>query len=240
MRKMAVFVEGLTEAIFLERFIIEIGVQGGVRFERFGVTGNRSSRYINKLRSDANWGQTFEVYIFTSNNDSRAISDLLDNYLDLLKKDYCVIMSIADVRPHRKREDLDDIVRKLKDMVITADPSKSEHPTLMPDFVFAVMEIEAWFLAEHTHFQKLHPDLTLDRIRAEFDFDPSNTNMELRNNPSSDLQSVYKLEGIRYAKHESEIRRTVNALNCEDMYLTLSQRMPSFGGLVDAIDRFLT
>ena len=37
------------------------------------------------------------------------------------------------------------------------------------------MEIEAWFLAETTHYQKIDPVITLATVKANFGFDPKTT-----------------------------------------------------------------
>ena len=76
-----------------------------------------------------------------------------------------------------------------------------------PIFVLGVMETEAWFLAEHTHFRKLNSNLTSERIKAEFGFDPSVDDMQLRSCPSDDLHSIYQLEGFRTEKDKNRCKK---------------------------------
>ena len=40
-------------------------------------------------------------------------------------------------------------------------------------YVLAIMEIEAWFLAEHTHFKRIDPRLDRGINQASLGFDPS-------------------------------------------------------------------
>jgi hypothetical protein len=65
------------------------------------------------------------------------------------------------------------------------------------------MEIEAWFLAEFSHFPRLDSDLTLETIRSNFGFDPSVDDMQLRNHPSQDIHRIYSLVGLEYKKYSS-------------------------------------
>ena len=102
------------------------------------------------------------------------------------------------------------------------------------------METEAWFLAEHTHFRKLNSNLTSERIKAEFGFDPSVDDMQLRSCPSDDLHSIYQLEGLSYRKRQKQVQKTVRHLDYGIVYLELIDRFPDLRLLVQALDIFFT
>jgi hypothetical protein len=59
------------------------------------------------------------------------------------------------------------------------------------ELLLAVMEIEAWFLGEYTHFERVSPNLKLERIRAALQFDPSTDDLEKRKHPTEDLDHIY-------------------------------------------------
>jgi hypothetical protein len=110
---------------------------------------------------------------------------------------------------------------------------------IIPVFILSIMEIEAWFLAEHTHFQRIHIRLTVDRIKEELYFDPSQDDMELREHPSQDLHQIYSLEGLAYRKREAHTKRTAEALNYANIYLGLRAKINPIEELCSKIDSFL-
>jgi hypothetical protein len=60
--------------------------------------------------------------------------------------------------------------------------------SLIPvDFVLAVMEIEAWFLAETTHYARIDPAITMAAIKSTLGFDPENDDLQRRPSPAEDL-----------------------------------------------------
>ena len=110
-----------------------------------------------------------------------------------------------------------------------------------PLFVLGVMEVEAWFLAEHHHFPAIHPALTCERIRAELGFDPATDDMQARPCPHDDLHAVYQLERLDYRKRADQIQRTVDVLDYEYAYVEMPARFaPDLQNFVAALDGFFT
>jgi hypothetical protein len=99
------------------------------------------------------------------------------------------------------------------------------------------MEVEAWFLAEHSHFARIDPAITLASIIANLNFDPSNDDLQLRPSPASDLHACYALAGKSYEKKTSQL--TINALDCASIYLELSEKFPHLVRLCEEISSFL-
>jgi len=76
--------------------------------------------------------------------------------------------------------------------------------SLIPvSFVLAIMEIEAWFLAEATHYQKIDAAITWRAVKAALGFDPGNDDMEQRPAPRTTLASATKIGGKAYVKHRA-------------------------------------
>ena len=110
--------------------------------------------------------------------------------------------------------------------------------SLIPvDFILAIMEIEAWFLAEFTHFERIHPSITLSAIRSGLGFDPENDDMERRLTPAKDLCDCYAIGGVLYEKANAV--NTVRALDCEYIYFNVAARYSYVQRLVSSIDSFL-
>ena len=107
-------------------------------------------------------------------------------------------------------------------------------------FVLGVMEIETWFIEEHTHLQRLHSSLTPGLIKSRLGFDPSTDDIQLRPHPTEDLDNIYHLAGLKYAKDKNRVQRTVSVLDYERIYIELPSKLPDLKILVDTITKFLT
>jgi hypothetical protein len=230
---MVIFVEGQTEAIFVRRFLSEIAGDGKIQFAVQGRSGrlNRPRRSV-VLWADTDWGQPYYVLIVDSGSDESSVSDAI--HYD--QSGFSVVAAIRDAYPRLTREQIPSTIDLLRHLAAKSDPLMRKP---IPDFVVATMETEAWFIAEHTHFQKIDSNLTLDYIRESVGFDPSTDDVEGRSHPSEDLERIYGLVGVDYDKSDSCVKSTVNKLDCDAMYLELPERMPSLKALVAVIDRFL-
>ena len=110
-------------------------------------------------------GHEFFVLIVDCGQDERVKSDILERYDGLIAESYEHIVGIRDVFPH-PREDIERIREGFK-FRLPNDPIEAS-------LILAIMETEAWFLAEHSHFPRIHDSLTIERIQQEFGFDPVN------------------------------------------------------------------
>lgn len=230
MNKLAVFVEGQTEQIFTEKLLIEIAGRKNIYIEKCELTGGK--KYPRKrlyFRSVNNKSKYF-AYIVDCKNDSTVKSDIVYNYDSLVREGYSSIIGIRDVYPIERME-----IPKLKYGLSYRVKTKP----IRPVFILSVMEIEAWFLAEHTHFKRIHERLTIDRIKAEMNFDPSQENMELRDRPSQDLHQIYALEGLAYKKRKGHTERTVEALDYAEIYPGLISRLQAIREFTSEIDKFM-
>ena len=232
--KLVIFVEGQTEQLFVERLILEIaGARRVVVEKRQAFGGKRLQRRIRLVEakapvSDERW---FALIVDCS-ADSRVKSDIVEQYASLAAKGYSGIIGIRDVYPAVLRAD----IQKLRDGLRYRVKTNPIEVLL----VLAVMEIEAWFLSEHSHFGRLDAGLTLDIIRNNLHFDPSVYDMQLRDNPADDLDTIYRLVGKAYSKRRDRVARTVEALDFATIYLDVATRFPDLQALVDRVDQFLS
>lgn len=230
MRKLAVFVEGLTELGFVERLIGEIAGAHNIVFEKRRIVGGSTARrqVISLEAAKPAQAQKFYVLLYDCGGDHQVKPRIVEEHQALSKSGFCSIIGLRDVRPNTLRQDIPLLERNLKYGIKTS---------LAPVEIFlAVMEIEAWFLAESSHFEKIDPAINLTRIEAELGFNPESHDMTLRDEPTSDLDCVYSLGGKRYEK-PGEL--TLGVLDYSRMYLELAGKILHFGKLVSSIDAFL-
>lgn len=231
--KLAVFVEGQAEQIFVKKLIEQIAGAQNVKIVPYKAQGGGRAgprRLVRLTGERVEPAVQYYVQIVDCSNDEKVASDICANYDKLVEAQYKAIIGIRDVYP-KLRANIHLVRRGM------AYGQKTK--PIMVDNVLAVMEVESWFLGEHNHFARIGPGIAVTDIINAFSFDPSIDNMEERNHPAADLHAVYELGGCSYAKRAAEVQSTVDALDYENIYFTLADRMSSLRQLVDAIERFL-
>lgn len=231
MKKLAVFVEGHTEVLLMQRLIEEIAGANKVRIEhreiRGGNKARRSMALITAAKPDT--GQNYFVMIFDCGGDDPVKTRILEEHQNLTINAYTKIIGIRDVRPKYTYADIPKLEAGLNKYVKTA---------LIPViFILAVMEIEAWFLSEHNHFPLIHPSITVSAIKANLGFNPEQDDMTQRPTPTDDLIACYGIGGMTYEKNKAET--TVAVLDYPFFYLELPKKIGYLNRLIDGLDEFL-
>ncbi len=231
MKRLAIFVEGQTEQLFVTRLLREIAGENRIDIIQEKYISNYRGRVVTAIDAVSTIDEKkYYVIIRDCGGDSFVKSDILDGYEKLCKKGYGGIIGLLDVYP-KPRAEIARYESGLKFGVPTKYIPISIH--------LAVMEIEAWFMGEASHFERIHPDLTRERIVSAFGFDPFWENMENREHPANDLNEIYKLVGFAYNKKKKNVQRTVNSIDCSKMYMDGKTKMKSLGNFIDEIDSFL-
>jgi hypothetical protein len=232
MRKIAIFVEGKTERVFVEKLIRLMIDEKKLKIAVFETSGGdktpRRIRLIYQTPDDE--GHEFYVQLMESRNDERVASDVRDRYESLVAAGFSAIVGIRDVYPDYTAAEIPLLRRALRFRIKTVPVD--------PVFVLGVMEVEAWFLSEHNHFPKIHANITCPRIAATFGFDPSSDDMQARACPRDDLHNIYQLEGFAYRKTGNQIQRTVDYLDYEYIYYEMIDDFEDLKVLIETLERF--
>lgn len=231
MRRIAFFVEGLTEQLFLIRFIQE--VYGKTRIaitSTKGSGGNRIDISFTTITAASITSETkYYILIVDCGGDSNLRSYILDQRNSLIKNDYLKIIGIRDVYPTPRSNS-----HRLKYGLYYELPQIP----IRIDFILSVMEIEAWFLSEHTHFSRIDDRLSPSVIHESLSFHPEIDDMELREKPAEDLHNSYQIVGEAYNKDRMGIERTLNAIDCSELYFNTKPQ--SLIQLKTELDNFFT
>ena len=231
MRKIAIFVEGQTEMLFIDRLIQDLANEKGLAVEHAEAIGGAArARQIKLLKQlTIQPHHRYYVMIVNSAGDSNVKSDIIERYESLKRSGYSAIIGLRDVYGQFRYSD----VPKLRAAMDVGMPPDDSGPAVA--LMLAVMEIEAWFLGEHTHFSRVHPKLTIERIRGAVGFDPSRDDLEQRWHPSEDLDRIYKLVGARYTKQRSNLERTLELLDFRFFITHVSRRFSDATRLVSLL-----
>jgi hypothetical protein len=231
MNKLAIFVEGYTEVAFVERMVEEIAGKNQVFIEHREIRGGHSTRRtMRQIRASRPTGQHYYILLFDCGGDELVKARILEEHENLTKTGYSKIIGIRDVRPSFTHGDIPRLEANLPRYIKT-----SLAPVI---FILSIMEIEAWFLAEATHFPKIDPSITVAAIQARLGFDPEHDNLELRPYPANDLNACYAIGGKSYEK--SQVKNTVDALDYTLIYTELRDKINYLNRLISVIDAFLT
>lgn len=230
--RLAFFVEGLTEKEFLKRLIREIFGIKRVAIEERDITGGKKHPVsISKIESETlEIGVKYYILIYDCGGDGKIKSYILDQRESLINSGYKKIIGLRDVYPIA-REEIHKLIYGLNFKV----PQKD----IVIKFVLSTMELEAFFLAEESHFLKIDDNLSIDRINEVFGFDPSSSNPELIDNPATLLNEIYSLEGKKYLKKKSSILKTVESLDYANMYFIVRNRVNSLNQLITEFEEVL-
>ncbi|HHQ4773730.1 TPA: DUF4276 family protein [Aeromonas veronii] len=232
MRKLAIFVEGQTEQIFIKRLIEEIAGKKNLTIQLDRLQGGASSPRvaIDEILISSQEETKYYVLIRDSSNDSRVVSDVKDNIYNLEREGFEKVIGLRDLYPITLDE-LED-VEFSSNYVIPKD-------SIAFNIVVAVREIETWFIAEINHYEQIHNDLNLNVINNQLNINLDSIDVETIEHPSVTLHEIYNLVGFAYKKSRKHVERTVDALDMENTYFNLRDDLSSLATLINEIDEFL-
>lgn len=233
MKKLALFLEGQTERLFVQSLVEFCGTGSNVRIQpRWGHLGRKQPRKFYEIDGKKmGTGEEFFVLIHDCGTDNRVVSDIRDNYEGLVRENYSMIIGLQDVYPNFIREDIGRLRTGLRSTLADLNTVKIE-------FYLSIMEIEAWFLAENTHFHRISPRLTKRKITDVLGYFPDNRNVESRDIPSDDLDEVLNIVGKKYDKSRGVVEEIVRQLDFEDIVTIHSAEIEDLGGVVRGVRDF--
>jgi hypothetical protein len=234
MRKVAIFVEGQTELLFVDRLVQEMANEAGLAVEHAEGWGgaSRARRWKVLKRRAIQPHDEYYVLIVNCGGDSKVKSDILERYHGLKEAGYSMILGLRDVYGQFRYED----VTRLRLELNTGLP-RSEPPV---ELFLAVMEIEAWLLAEHTHLLRMSPELTAERIRAKLGFDVERDDLERRWHPAEDLDRIYQMADLRYTKQRSNLERTLDVIDYKYFISHVTRRFRDADRLIEMLSMQLS
>src|SRR5881296_1682184 len=104
MRRLAIFVEGLTEELFAETLLREVAGDRGLDIEKRRASGGKIAKRTLTLLSAPPGSSSPEFFALIHNcgADNQVKSDIRDNYANLVSKGYKTIIGMRDAYPNVK------------------------------------------------------------------------------------------------------------------------------------------
>ena len=218
-RKLAVFVEGQTELVFVREFLkqwygYDVNVVG---FDCYNLLAKEFCDAEYKYGSEDS-----ENYFMIVNvgNDNSVLSSIIGRLKFLRNKGFQLVVGLRDmyssqyIKDAHKHEIVDEVSRQHVESVkkILSDLEDG----VFVDFHFAIMEVEAWFMGMDDFMERLDGRLTRDfvsqNLNISLDDDPEKTMFH----PAAELGKIYALVGKQYDKHKSDISSIMSLLTNDD------------------------
>jgi hypothetical protein len=232
-KKIACFVEGQTEQIFVEKLFKEIAGYKKISIETFKFQGGKGNRRFDALKQSIVKDAPFFVLLYNCDCDSQVLSDIKDQQESLTNRGYEKILGLRDLYPQPldKKQEIEKGIRGFLKVL--------QNKGIPISMNLAVMEVEAWFLAEWNYLAKIDNRLTCDFILQKCGLDLRNIDFEKMAHPSQDLDKIYRLVSRKYDKSEITSQEIINNLDYEFLYLDLVKSVNQLKKFIDEIDSFL-
>lgn len=233
MKKIAFFVEGQTEQIFICRLVKEILGYANLTIIQKKISGGANAprrEFVKDYSIARNSG--YLVLINDCGSDNRVKSEILDNIDSLRENGFSKIIGIRDLYPLP----ITDLPRLEKGLKFLPHSLQGVHDPF--DIVIAVREVETWFLAEPSHLMKLDKKLTGRFIEKHLGFDPYTINTLLREHPSEDLNRIFKLVGKSYTKKHWQVEKLVNWLDFKRIHNQVRYKLKALDDLISILEKF--
>jgi len=232
MRKLAIFVEGLTEQILVRQLLQAVLDQNRIAIQTVKITGGHNVRMSFTVMRAAHVERQTDYYImiYDCGGETNVKGYLMAHRDKLVSSGYTMILGLRDAYPNFQREEVPKLIRGLNYRL----PQKRAATHIY----LAVMETEAWFLGEYRHLKKVSPKLTPHYIEKRLGFNPRMENMEERDHPSADMKAAYQLVGHDYTKKRDRLNAVVRKLDFNHFTHDLADKMPSLGAFMVGLQKF--
>jgi len=232
MKKLAIFVEGLTEQILVRKMLHAVLDRNRIAIQTVKITGGQNVRMSFTVMRAAHVDRNTDyfVLVYDCGGETNVKSYMLARRAKLIKNGYSMVMGLRDVYPNFEREEVPRLLKGLNHKL----PQKKATTQIY----LAVMETEAWFLGEYKHLKKVSRVLTPGYINKNFGFNPQSENMEGREHPSEDMKRIYQAAGHDYTKKRDRLNAVISKLDFNYFTHDLAEKMPSLGAFVDGLELF--
>lgn len=238
-RKVAVFVEGQTELVFVRDFL-----RNWYAYDETVLGFDCVTLFGNDMKTvpfSCGTEESENYYLIVNiGNDRSVLSKMLGRMSSLQERGYVLVVGLRDMYSKQYRElcgnnSIDTkLIKEIKGAANKEIVDGGGEGFL--DLHFAIMEVEAWFIGM-SHFlleidNNLTPDYIFEHTGIDVGMDPEQTLFH----PAAELSKIYQSVGKSYDKHLSDISAITAALSDDD-YLKIftSDRCPSFKNFAEVL-----
>lgn len=215
MKKIAIFVEGQTELIFIRELLLKL-FEYNLSFYCYKL---HSSELVPVKYNYSNPGADIFFQIINIQNDDAVIGFIKEREQELINKGFETIIGLRDMysKAYKKRSTKVDNNLNLEFMEAQKTYISTFCSSKKIKFFFSIMEIEAWLLAMPNIFNKFNSKLSVQYINNKLSLDLNLHDVESILKPSSYLIDIFNLCDIQYGKHEDDTYKLVSKIENDDI-----------------------
>jgi hypothetical protein len=217
MNKVAIFVEGQSELIFVRRFLPLVLGWDKISFECLELYASRMKPVPYK---HPNKNAETHFWILNVRNDEGVLSTIKGREKGLIQQGYDKIIALRDMYSEKyckrsPREINKNVTRAFiekahKEIAKMSEPARIK-------MHFAIMELEAWFLGMYNIFERLNSALNINYIKKKLGFDLSTIDPQIEFfKPADIVDKVLQLVNSQYKKSEHDIESICSKIDTND------------------------
>lgn len=236
--KIAIFVEGQTEAVFTRTLISQFFNNAKVSIEIIKLVNPRGKC----AHSFSNKNARLYFYIYDVEGDVNVLSAIKERASSIFNKGFKQIISLRDM--YSREYDQVSGGRIKSDITQKFIRDTKAEIAKLPNsdkifFHFAIMEIEAWILAMHKFLRRINPGLTSDKIYRSLNVNIGRIDPEQKfYKPSNELDKIFRLVNRRYRKSIPTAERIMSKIYKQDFERALkSPKVPAFTSYYKSITK---
>lgn len=239
--KIAVYVEGQTELIFLCHFLRKWfdGDPSKVCIRYWELDG------VRRIKKDLTFGDSNSLHtyaIINTGNDEKSLSEALMRAPNQKKVGFDKVLVLRDMYSEKYKEGLrrSAIDKTRNDLFIQFAQTAIDdrHLTDLVHCHFAIMEVEAWILGMGWYLQKVNSQLTPEYLASDLKLDLNKDPENYFYHPSKRLKKIYGHIGLYYSKREDQVHSIMSHIEKTDFQMLLDlDKCASFNAFVDNLTR---
>lgn len=234
--KIAVYVEGKTELIFLCHFLRKWfdNDPSKVCIRYWELDG------VRPIKNDLTFGDSHSLHsyaIINAGNDDKSLSEALKSASNQKNIGFDKVLVLRDMYSEKYKEGIRrSAIDKARNDLFIQFAQRAIDDRNLTDFVhchFAIMEIEAWILGMGWYLQKVDPILTPDYLLSALKLDLNKDPEICFYHPTKRLKKIYGHIGSYYSKREDQVISIMSHLEKPDFQLLLDlNKCASFNAFV--------
>lgn len=218
MRKIAIFVEGQAEQIFIRDLLLRVFNCSKLSFSCVKLYADQ----IKDVPYNYNVGKSYvEIHflLVDAANDKKVLSAIKDREEYLFEKGYEIVFGLRDMYSDeycKYSTTIDDDVTNRFIEGANQSISLMSWPEKI-QLHFAIMELEAWFLGMYNLFYKISSTLKVDYIEDRIGYNLSEIDPQRQfYKPSDELDLILRLVDLQYQKHSHDVNSISSRIDRTD------------------------
>lgn len=217
--KTAIFVEGLTEQVFVRELLY---MWYDYDAARLGVSCYKlfSDHYVDAPYNIGDRDSEHFYQIINVGNDNTVLKTMIRQAQYYQNLGFLRVVGLRDMYSdqYKRLAEGSHIDEALCERFITGVQSEiaRQNWSSLLHMQFAIMEVEAWLLGMEDLFSRIDRALTVELVRTELEIDLNRDPETQYFHPAATLKKVLALGGITYDKHESDISSIMRLLTKSD------------------------